>query len=66
VPAGVVGRDRVVQCFSNWVSRNLGVLQNIVWGSEGNSGINKRKVKFTLEQVMKAQTGSKGIVLLFL
>jgi hypothetical protein len=30
------------------------------------SGIAKAKVKFTLEQVTKAQRGSRGIALLFL
>jgi hypothetical protein len=44
----------------------LGQFPDIRGGGGICNNNNKSKVKFTLEQAMKAQRGSKGIALLFL
>jgi len=45
-------------------------MQNVRWSQETNKITKEKKgkvkVKFTLEQTIKAQTGNRGVVLLFL
>jgi hypothetical protein len=54
-------------CYVNLCNKLLGSdINNTLFYRNGYYDVRVVKVKFTLEQAMKAQTGSRGIALLFL